>query len=182
MYNINYHNNNIYGTYDTYYLNNAYSYPYDLYNELKTKQNFSILNGNNIFKYQTTTKYLTPLIIQPSKYNSDYNYKYVTKTPSLSPIKKSLINDFNNVKLISKSPEPYIRLNSNNYNTGNYVNSSDYNNNYNNSLINLRINNIKQVSRPIVLPQIPYYNPNEIKAKTPEPNLRGRKKLKKKAF
>ncbi len=180
MYNINYHNNNIYGTYDTYYLNNAYSYPYDLYNELKTKQNFSILNGNNIFKYQTTTKYLTPLIIQPSKYNSDYNYKYVMKTPSLSPIKKSLINDFNNVKLISKSPEPYIRLNSNNYNTGNYVNSSDYNNNYNNSLINLRINNIKQVSRPIVLPQIPYYNPNEIKAKTPETNLRGRKKLKKK--
>ena len=180
MYNINYHNNNIYGTYDTYYLNNAYSYPYDLYNELKTKQNFSILNGNNIFKYQTTTKYLTPLIIQPSKYNSDYNYKYVTKTPSLSPIKKSLINDFNNVKLISKSPEPYIRLNSNDYNTGNYVNSSDYNNNYNNSLINLRINNIKQVSRPIVLPQIPYYNPYEIKAKTPEPNLRGRKKLKKK--
>ena len=185
MYNINYQNNNIYGKYGTNYLNTAYVYQYiyDLSDDTKTKINYPIYNNNNkIFKYQTPTKYLRPLIIQPSNYNKNYNYNYnyITKTPTPSPLKKSLIYDFNKVKIISKSPEPYLRYNTKNYYTGNYVNSLDYNNNGNSSLIYQNNNNIQQVNKPYIFPKITYYQNNEIKAKTPEPNLRRKKKLKKK--
>ena len=185
MYNINYQNNNIYGKYGTNYLNTAsvYQYIYDLSDDTKTKINYPIYNNNNkIFKYQTPTKYLRPLIIQPSNYNKNYNYNYnyITKTPTPSPLKKSLIYDFNKVKIISKSPEPYLRYNTKNYYTGNYVNSLDYNNNGNSSLIYQNNNNIQQVNKPYIFPKITYYQNNEIKAKTPEPNLRRKKKLKKK--
>ena len=186
MYNINNQNNKIYGAYGINYLNNgnAYPYTYDLSNYEKVEINYyPNINNNKIIKYQTPTKYLKPLIIQPSNSKTSYNYNYITRTPTPSPIKKSLIKDFNNVRLISKSPEPYLRLNTNNYYTGNYAYSYDYNNNNDNSsLANLGINNIRQVNKPYIPSKIEYYQVYEIKAKTPEPNLRRKKKLHKKHY
>ena len=185
MYNINYQNNKIYGIYVTNYLNNGNTYPYtyDLSNYEKTEINYyPNINNNKIFKYQTPIKYLKPLIIQPSNYKTSYNYNYITRTPTPSPIKKSLIKDFNNVRLISKSPEPYLRFNTNIYYTGNYINSYDYNNNDYSSLANLGINNVLQVNKPYIPSKIEYYQAYEIKAKTPEPNLRRKKKLHKKNY
>ena len=185
MYNINYQNNEIYGTYCTNYLNNgnAYVYAYDLTNYGKTEINYyPNINNNKIFKYQAPTKYLKPLIIQPSNYKTSYNYNYITRTPTPSPIKKSLIKDYTNVRLTSKSPEPYLRFNTNDYYTGNFINYYDYNNNDNSYLSTLGINNIRQINKPYVPSKIEYYQANEIKAKTPEPNLRRKKKLHKKNY
>ena len=172
MYYNNYHNNNIYGIYGQYYLNNNnnnYRYAYGLANQ--TNNNiYPISNNNTMIKHQTPIKYLKPLIIQSPSFDATNNY--IAKTPTTSPIKKSLINDLNKVNYLSKSPEPYIRIYNKNNNFGNYNN---YNNNDSNLLINQGFNSIKKAS---ILPQNINYPQKQAKALTPEPNLRRRKKIK----
>ena len=172
MYYNNYHNNNIYGTYGQYYLynnNNNYRYTYGL--AYQTNNNiYPISNNNTMIKHQTPIKYLKPLIIQSPSFDATNNY--IAKTPTTSPIKKSLINDLNKVNYLSKSPEPYIRIYNKKNNFGNYNN---YNNNESNLLINQGFNSIKKSN---ILPQNINYPQKQIKALTPEPNLRRRKKIK----
>ena len=188
MYNINYQYRNSYNS--NYYsapISNKYTYDFiqkGNSNIIYPLINNSIYN-NNEYIYQTPTKNITPFFTQYQNDNTFYNY--IPRTPSPSPIKKSLFNNYNQVKAICKSPEPYIRYHTKNYiinegySTGyntNYYNN-DYNNDYN-TQINLNINNIenqKEVNR-ISLP-VANYQANEYRAKTPEPHMYNRKKSKK---
>ena len=165
--------------YQTYYYNTSYSnfpnfyqYTFDLpKNENKTAYNYF----NNNIVYQAPTKILKTIIIQSPNYNLN---NYLQRTPSPSPIKNSLINGINQVKILSKSPEPYIKY----YNNNDYYYNSNNNINYNvkNSQINYNMNNIKRINNPCYLLPNLYQEQNYIKAKTPEPNLRKRKKVKRK--
>ena len=182
MYNYNYNYQTGYA-YGPYYYNipNFYQNTYDLVNNGNFRITYPYFN-NNI--YQSPTKYLKTLIINsPNNIqspNSNIN-NYIQRTPSPSSVRKSLINEFNQVKIVSKSPEPYIKYNTNN---DNYFNSNpkiDYNKQ--NTKINYNINQINDIQNI----NIPYHLPlnlnleqNQIKSKTPEPNLRHRQKLKKK--
>ena len=123
------------------------------------------------------------------------NNNYLAKSPIQIPIKKvSLINNNMNYqqrKYISKSPEPYLRLYKKNLN-----NNSNYNYNYNqyqnhitnlnvnirpnNYPLNIKINNIQNVNRIIKISPYKVVNQNIYHARTPEPNLRRRNKLKQK--
>ena len=177
MYNLNYQNRYIYGGPYTNYLNNlnhiqyAYNIPFNNHNT-----NLYPITNNNVIRYKIPTQYLKPIILQsPNHYNINYNY--YNRTPTPSPIKKPLINDYNQLKLISKSPEPYIRLNNHNINV---YHNTKIQNDENNSLINLRINNIKKLNNPVITPQIINYEQKDYKAKTPDPFIRKRKKLKNK--
>ena len=180
-YNYNYQTGYAYGPY-YYNIQNFHQNTYDLVNNGNYRITYPYFN-NNI--YQSPTKYLKTLIINSPNYNiqspnSNIN-NYIQRTPSPSSVRKSLINEFNQVKIISKSPEPYIKYNTNN---DNYFNSNpkiDYNkqNTKINHNIN-QINHIQNINTPYHLPPNLNLEQNQIKSKTPEPNLRQRKKLKKK--
>ena len=109
MYNINYQNRYIYGGPYTYYLNNPnpIQYTYDLTPNINNTNLYPIIN-NNVIRYKTPTQYLKPIILQPNHYYKNYNY--INRTPTPSPIKKPLIKDYNQLKLISKSPEPLYKI------------------------------------------------------------------------
>ena len=176
MYNINYQNRYIYGGPYTYYLNNPnpIQYTYDLTPNINNTNLYPIIN-NNVIRYKTPTQYLKPIILQPNHYYKNYNY--INRTPTPSPIKKPLIKDYNQLKLISKSPEPYIRLNNH---KGHLYNNNKLKDDIGESLINLRINNIKKINNPVIMPKIIKYGQEQYRAKTPEPNIRKREKLKRK--
>ena len=180
MFNINYEYRSPYSTnYYTQALPNTASY--DILQDGNNNLIYSFFNNyfyNNGYKYQTPTKYIMPLKAQ---YQNDYApYNYGTRTPSPSPIRKSLVNNnYNQVKLLSKSPEPYLRLYTKNYvKKEEYV--SCYNiNNYNNQ-INIKVSNVKKMidNNRFSMPGV-NFQAHEFRPKTPEPTLYSRKKTKK---
>ena len=177
MYNINYQNRYIYGGPYTYFLNNLnpiqYAYALPINNNNK---NINPIINNHVIRYKAPTHYLKPIIVN-SPNNNYYNYNYINRTPTPSPIRAPLIKDYNRLKLISKSPEPYIRLNNHNIKV---YNNTKLENDERNSLINLRVNNIKMINNPIPAPKIINYEQQAYKSKTPEPFIKKRKNLKKK--
>ena len=174
MYNNNYYQNSnsyypYYGT-QPYTSNNNYNYNFSSYSADKT-----IYQGNNkinkIIKLYPTTQ----------NQNNQYYYNYLSKTPIQTPIKYPLINNnYQQRKLISKSPEPYIRYYNNNPNNNNHIKNWNINIKQNNYPVNVRINNIQRVNKITKITPYKAMNNNIYHARTPEPNLRGRNKLKQK--
>ena len=174
MYNNNYYQNSnsyypYYGT-QPYTSNNNYNYNFSSYSADKT-----IYQGNNkinkIIKLYPTTQ----------NQNNQYYYNYLSKTPIQTPIKYPLINNnYQQGKLISKSPEPYIRYYNNNPNNNNHIKNWNINIKQNNYPVNVRINNIQRVNKITKITPYKAMNNNIYHARTPEPNLRGRNKLKQK--
>ena len=181
MFNINYEYRSPYSTsYYTQVMPNTASY--DILQDGNNNLIYSFFNNyiyNNGYKYQTPTKYITPLMAQ---YQNDYAlYNYGARTPSPSPISKSLVNNnYNQVKLLSKSPEPYLRLYTKNYAKNDEYASSSNINDYNNQ-INLKVNNVKKMNdnnNRFSMPGV-NFQAHEFRSKTPEPTLYNRKKTKK---
>ena len=186
MYNNNYYqNSNYYHSYNAQPSNNSgYNYNYNYSNISPDKLNYQINNRQN-----------RVIKLYPSSNMQYSNNNYLAKSPIQIPIKKvSLINNnmnYQQSKYISKSPEPYIRLYKRNLN-----NNSNYNYNYNqyqnhitnlnvnirpnNYPLNIKINNIQNVNRIIKISPYKVVNQNIYHARTPEPNLRRRNKLKQK--
>ena len=184
MYNNNYYqNSNYYHSYNAQPSNNSgYNYNYNYSNISPDKLNYQINNRQN-----------RVIKLYPSSNMQYSNNNYLAKSPIQIPIKKvSLINNNMNYqqrKYISKSPEPYLRLYKKNLN-----NNSNYNYNYNqyqnritnlnvnirpnNYPLNIKINNIQNVNRIIKISPYKVVNQNIYHARTPEPNLRRRNKLK----
>ena len=184
MYNNNYYqNSNYYHSYNAQPSNNSgYNYNYNYSNISPDKLNYQINNRQN-----------RVIKLYPSSNMQYSNNNYLAKSPIQIPIKKvSLINNNMNYqqrKHISKSPEPYLRLYKKNLN-----NNSNYNYNYNqyqnhitnlnvnirpnNYPLNIKINNIQNVNRIIKISPYKVVNQNIYHARTPEPNLRRRNKLK----
>ena len=189
MYNNNYYqNSNYYHSYNAQPSNNSgYNYNYNYSNISPDKLNYQINNRQNrVIKLYPSSN---------MQYSNNSNNNYLAKSPIQIPIKKvSLINNNMNYqqrKYISKSPEPYLRLYKKNLN-----NNSKYNYNYNqyqnritnlnvnirpnNYPLNIKINNIQNVNRIIKIRPYKVVNQNIYHARTPEPNLRRRNKLKQK--
>ena len=171
-----YNNNYQYTNYNYYYAQPIDSkYTYDINNKINNEITYPITNNNNLNYYQASSIY------QYQNNTPNYYYDYALKTPTPSPNKKPLINNNNNynqMKVISKSPEPYLRLYKKTYYTDNELSINSYlNKNDNNHQVNLGINKIEKINNPISLPAI-NIEKKEIKAKTPEPNLRKRNKKK----
>lgn len=181
MFNINYEYRSPYST--SYYMQGMpNTASYDILQDGNNNLIYSFFNNyiyNNGYKYQTPTKYITPLMAQ---YQNDYAlYNYGARTPSPSPISKSLVNNnYNQVKLLSKSPEPYLRLYTKNYAKNDEYASSSNINDYNNQ-INLKVNNVKKMNdnnNRFSMPGV-NFQAHEFRSKTPEPTLYNRKKTKK---
>jgi len=189
MYNNNYYqNSNYYHSYNAQPSNNSGSnYNYNYSNISPDKLNYQINNRQNrVIKLYPSSN---------MQYSNNSNNNYLAKSPIQIPIKKvSLINNNMNYqqrKYISKSPEPYLRLYKKNLN-----NNSKYNYNYNqyqnritnlnvnirpnNYPLNIKINNIQNVNRIIKISPYKVVNQNIYHARTPEPNLRRRNKIKQK--
>ena len=172
-----YNNNYQYTNYNYYYAQPIDSkYTYDINNKINNEITYPITNNNNLNYYQASSNY------QYQNNTPSYYYNYASKTPTPSPNKKPLIinnnNNYNQIKVISKSPEPYIRLYKKTYYTDNEFSiNSNLNKNGKNHQVNLGINKIEKVNKLISLPNI-NIEKKEVKAKTPEPNLRKRNKKK----
>ena len=176
MYNNNYYQNSIIDySYYSQYRNNP------RYNNYNNYSNYIVENTN----YQTNAnKYSRVIKLYPSNNNpySNYpNYNYLTKTPIQTP----LINNYqqiNQIKYKSKSPEPYIRYYKNNVgnneNNYNHITNLNVNIKQNNYPLNIKINNIQKINRIIKISPYKMVNQRLYHAKTPEPNLRKRNKLK----
>ena len=176
MYNNNYYQNSIIDySYYSQYRNNP------RYNNYNNYSNYFVENTN----YQTNAnKYSRVIKLYPSNNNpySNYpNYNYLTKTPIQTP----LINNYqqiNQIKYKSKSPEPYIRYYKNNIdnneNNYNHITNLNVNIKQNNYPLNIKINNIQKINRIIKISPYKMVNQRLYHAKTPEPNLRKRNKLK----
>ena len=174
MYNNNYYqnSNSYYSYYATqpYTSNNNYNYNFSSYSADKT-----IYQGIN--KINKIIKLYPPTQTQ----NNQYYYNYLSKTPIQIPIKYSLINNnYQQTKLISKSPEPYIRYYNKNASNNSHIINLNINVKQNNYPENTRINNIQRVNKIIKITPYKCMNNNMYHARTPEPNLRGRNKLKQK--
>ena len=174
MYNNNYYqnSNSYYSYYATqpYTSNNNYNYNFSSYSADKT-----IYQGTN--KINKIIKLYPPTQTQ----NNQYYYNYLSKTPIQIPIKYSLINNnYQQTKLISKSPEPYIRYYNKNASNNSHIINLNINVKQNNYPENTRINNIQRVNKIIKITPYKCMNNNMYHARTPEPNLRGRNKLKQK--
>ena len=174
MYNNNYYqnSNSYYSYYATqpYTSNNNYNYNFSSYSADKTI-------------YQGTNKINKIIKLYPitQTQNNQYYYNYLSKTPIQTPIKYSLINNnYQQTKLISKSPEPYIRYYNKNESNNSHIINLNINVKQNNYPENTRINNIQRVNKIIKITPYKYMNNNMYHARTPEPNLRGRNKLKQK--
>ena len=172
-----YNNNYQYTNYNYYYAQPIDSkYTYDINNKINNEITYPLTNNNNLNYYQASSNY------QYQNNTPSYYYNYASKTPTPSPNKKPLIinnnNNYNQIKVISKSPEPYIRLYKKTYYTDNEFSiNSNLNKNGKNHQVNLGINKIEKVNKLISLPNI-NIEKKEVKAKTPEPNLRKRNKKK----
>ena len=172
-----YNNNYQYTNYNYYYAQPIDSKnTYDINNKINNEITYPITNNNNLNYYQASSNY------QYQNNTPSYYYNYASKTPTPSPNKKPLIinnnNNYNQIKVISKSPEPYIRLYKKTYYTDNEFSiNSNLNKNGKNHQVNLGINKIEKVNKLISLPNI-NIEKKEVKAKTPEPNLRKRNKKK----
>ena len=169
------YNNNYQYTNYNYYFDQpiASKNTYDINSKINTEITYPITNNNNLNYYHASSIY------QYQNNTPTYYYNYASKTPTPSPIKKQLIinnnNNYNQMKVISKSPEPYIRLYKKTYYTDNEFSINSYlNKNGKNHQVNIGINKINKI---ISLPTI-NLEKKEIKAKTPEPNLRKRNKKK----
>ena len=184
MYNNNYYqNSNYYHSYYSQQANNlGYNYNNNYSNLSRDKPNYQINNRHN----RVIKKYPLSNI----QYSNNSNNNYLTKSPIQTPIKNYLINNNNNYqpnKHFSKSPEPYIRLYKKNINSNyNYNQNNNHITNLNvnikpiNYPLNIKINNIQNVNRIIKISPYKVPNQNIYHAKTPEPNLRRRNKLKQK--
>ena len=177
MYNINYYQNS--NSHYSYYGQKPYNQEYNY--------NISNLTTNKVI-YQTNNRpnrviKLLPTINNQYSNNSNYsnNFYYTPKTPTQSPIKNSLINtNYQNINLVSKSPEPYIRLYKQNLNSNRYITNVNVRINQNNyHPLNIRINNIQRVDNKnnnnAVTNPFQILPPKIYVSKTPEPNLRRRK-------
>lgn len=169
------YNNNYQYTNYNYYFDQpiASKNTYDINSKINNEITYPITNNNNLNYYHASSIY------QYQNNTPTYYYNYASKTPTPSPIKKQLIinnnNNYNQMKVISKSPEPYIRLYKKTYYTDNEFSINSYlNKNGKNHQVNIGINKINKI---ISLPTI-NLEKKEIKAKTPEPNLRKRNKKK----
>jgi len=149
---------------------------YNISNKINNEITYSNANNNNLNYYQDSSIY------QYQNNTPNYYYNYASKTPTPSPNKKPLIINnninYNQMKVISKSPEPYIRLYKKTYYTDNEFSIDSYlNKNGKNNQVNLVINKIDKINKVISLPTV-NIDKKEVKAKTPEPNLRKRNKKK----
>ena len=173
------YNNNYYQNCNSYYSYYA-TQPYTSYNNYN--YNFTSYSADKTI-YQPTNKIIKIIKLNPTKQtqNNQYYYNYLSKTPIQTPMKYSLINNnYQQTKLISKSPEPYIRYYNRNANNNNHIINLNINVKQNNYPVNTRINNIQRVNKIIKITPYKYTNHNIYHARTPEPNLRGRNKLKQK--
>ena len=176
MYNINYYQNS--HTYYSDYKQQQYKTEYN-YNIPNPATNHVYYHANN--KPNRVIKLIPTINNQYTNYSNYSNYNYVPKTPSQSPIKNSLINNnYKKINIISKSPEPYIRLYKQNVNSNRHITNVNVNINQNNYPLNIRINNIQRVNKDIKTNNYQILQPKIYISKTPEPNLRGRNKLKQK--
>ena len=174
MYNINYYhtNNAYYSYYGNQPYNSQYNYNSRFSNYSADKINHQLNNGNNR---------VIKLYIAQNK----QNYNHMKKSIFQTPIKNSLNNNRNiypQIKLVSKSPEPYIRFYNQNLrnNNHNHITNLNVKVKKNNSPLNIRINNIHKINK---ITKITPYNPlnqNIYYSKTPEPNLPRRNRLKQK--
>jgi hypothetical protein len=174
MYNNNYYQNS--NSYYSYYVTQPYTTQYN-YNH-----NFASYSADKTI-YQSNNRKNQIIKLYPMTNNNQYysGYNYVTNTPNQTPLKNSIINnDYAKIKLISKSPEPYIRYYNTNPNNSNNITNLNVNVKQNNYPLNIKINNIQRVNKIIKITPYKYMNQNIYHAKTPEPNLRGRNKLKQK--
>ena len=174
MYNNNYYQNS--NSYYSYYVTQPYTTQYN-YNH-----NFASYSADKTI-YQSNNRKNQIIKLYPMTNNNQYysGYNYVTNTPNQTPMKNSIINnDYAKIKLISRSPEPYIRYYNTNPNNSNNITNLNVNVKQNNYPLNIKINNIQRVNKIIKITPYKYMNQNIYHAKTPEPNLRGRNKLKQK--
>ena len=183
MYNNNYYQNSNY--YHSYYsqqpINSGYNHNNNYSNLSRDKSNYQINNRHNrVIKLYT---------LNNIQYSNNSNNNYLTKSPIQTPIKNYLNNNNNYQpnKHFSKSPEPYIRLYKKNINSNyNYNQNNNHITNLNvnikpiNYPLNIKINNIQNVNRIIKISPYKVPNQNIYHARTPEPNLRRRNKLKQK--
>ena len=174
MYNNNYYQNS--NSYYTYYVTQPYTSQFNYNYHLSSySADKTIYQANN--KKNPIIKLYPKTPIQ----NNQYNYNYLPKTPIQTPIKNPLINNnYQQIKLISKSPEPYIRYYNRNANNNNHITHLNVNVKKNNYPVNIRINNIQRVNKIIKITPYKVMNQNVYHARIPEPNLRGRNKLKQK--
>ena len=168
------YNNNYYpkgSSYYPYYTQQP-NYNYNFPNNSNGKTNYQANNGYRVIK-------LYPSNNNPSSNYS--NYHYLSKTPSHTPIKNTLINNnYQQIKYTSKSPEPYLRLYKKNNNNYNQMTNLNVNITPIKQPLNIQINRIQNINRIIKISPYKVMNNRLYHAKTPEPNLRKRNKLKQK--
>ena len=168
MYNYNYYQ------YNTPYYSktpNHYSYKYN-----SSLSNIST-NGTN---YETNNRNIKIIKLNPYGNNQYYNYNYMTKTPIQTPIKNQLINNYPQMRLVSKSQEPHINIYNKNMIQKNNFTNLNLNNKQNNYPVNIKINNIQRINKIINITPYKGIKNKIYHAKTPEPNIRGRNKPKNK--
>ena len=168
MYNYNYYQ------YNTPYYSktpNHYSYKYN-----SSLSNIST-NGTN---YETNNRNIKIIKLNPYGNNQYYNYNYMTKTPIQTPIKNPLINNYPQMRLVSKSQEPHINIYNKNMIQKNNFTNLNLNNKQNNYPVNIKINNIQRINKIINITPYKGIKNKIYHAKTPEPNIRGRNKPKNK--
>ena len=168
MYNYNYYQ------YNTPYYSktpNHYSYKYN-----SSLSNIST-NGTN---YETNNRNIKIIKLNSYGNNQYYNYNYMTKTPIQTPIKNPLINNYPQLRLVSKSQEPHINIYNKNMIQKNNFTNLNLNNKQNNYPVNIKINNIQRINKIINITPYKGIKNKIYHAKTPEPNIRGRNKPKNK--
>ena len=175
MYNINYYKTN--NTYYSYYGNQ----PYNSQNNYNSR--FSNISVDKI-NYKLNNVNSRVIKLYPMQNNQNYqNYNYLKRSYIQTPIKNSLNNIHNyypQIKLVSKSPEPYIRFYNKNLHKSNHnhITNSNLKVKKQNSPLNIRINNIQKINKVTKITSYKPLNHNIYYSKTPEPNLPQRTRLK----
>ena len=174
--NNNYPNSNLYN----YYYSQLQTPQSSIYNY---SNNYSSIPSSNI-NSQINKNYNRVIKLYPSsrnKYSNFSNYSYLTKIQIQTPIRNSLINNNQQNRFVSKSQEPYIRLYKKRMNNNiNNITNLKLNIKQNNYPLNIKINNIQKINRIIKVRPYKAIDSKIYYSRTPEPNLRGRNKLKQK--
>jgi hypothetical protein len=150
-------------------------------NHSSYKYNSSLSNiSTNGTNYETNNRNIKIIKLNSYGNNQYYNYNYMTKTPIQTPIKNPLINNYPQMRLVSKSQEPHISIYNKNMIQKNNFTNLNLNNKQNNYPINIKINNIQRINKIINITPYKGIKNKIYHAKTPEPNIRGRNKPKNK--
>jgi len=150
-------------------------------NHSSYKYNSSLSNiSTNGTNYETNNRNIKIIKLNSYGNNQYYNYNYMTKTPIQTPIKNPLINNYPQMRLVSKSQEPHINIYNKNMIQKNNFTNLNLNNKQNNYPVNIKINNIQRINKIINITPYKGIKNKIYHAKTPEPNIRGRNKPKNK--